>query len=241
MKKIGRRELMTRELLEKLEKCPLFAEVDFRLLEKLSRPGVCTRLLFHTGAMAAFRGDEYLNLWVLVRGKLSAEFRDYNGRVLKVENIQAPESVASAVLFSPDRQLPVNLLALEDTEICSIPRRHVLEMMQKDQAFLLNYLKDSGLRLTVLAEKLRLLHFSTIREKIASYLLDLADKQSTDSPILSISRETLSEIFGVSRPSLSREFSHMAGEGFFLQEGRQVHLLDRRGLEDILNSIREFH
>jgi len=225
---------MQKEFLEKLEKCPLFTGVDLGILENLLQSAKCTTLHFHAGAMAAFRGDEYSNLWILMEGKLSAEFQDYNGKVLKVESIQAPDPMATAVLFSPDRFLPVNLLVVEDTEICSIPRRTVLELMQEDRQFLLNYLNDSGMRLTVLAEKLRLVQFTTIREKIASYLLDLADKQSTDSPLLSISRETLAEIFGVSRPSLSREFSNMADEGLLLQEGRQIHLLDRKGLEGIL-------
>lgn len=225
---------MKNDFLEKLEKCPLFAGVDLSLFESLISPGNCNRLLYHKGAMVAFRGDEYASLWVIMSGKLSAEFQDYNGKILKVENIQAPDPVATAVLFSPDRLLPVNLTALEDTEICSIPQRYVLEMMQRDRVFLLNYLNDSGMRLTILAEKLRLVQFSTIREKISSYLLDLADKQSSDSPILSISRETLAEIFGVSRPSLSREFSNMAEEGLFIPEGRQIHLIDRKGLEEIL-------
>jgi CRP-like cAMP-binding protein len=110
----------------------------------------------------------------------------------------------------------------------------VLRMMQASERFLLNYLQDSGLRLTVLAEKLRLIQFSTIREKIASYLLDLADKQFTDSPSVSVSREALAEIFGVSRPSLSREFSRMIDEGILSQEGRRIHILHRKELEAIL-------
>lgn len=226
---------MKNDILEKLEKCPLFAGADLGIFESLVRPGNCSRLLFHTGAMAAFRGDEYASLWVVLSGTLSAEFQNYSGKILKVENIQAPDPVATAVLFSPDRLLPVNLTVQEDTEICSIPRRYVLDMMQRDRTFLLNYLNDAGMRLTVLAEKLRLVQFSTIREKIAGYLLDLADKQSTDSPLLNISRETLAEIFGVSRPSLSREFSAMVEEGFFVLEGHRIHLIDRKRLEAILS------
>lgn len=225
---------MTEELLKKLTRCHLFEGIDLPQLRKLLDSQGCRLRTYHKDAVVAFRGDEYEDLWIILDGSLSAQLLDYRGKVLKVETLSPGEPIATAILFAPERVLPVTLTAEADTSLCLIPRRMVLRMMQASERFLLNYLQDSGLRLTVLAEKLRLIQFSTIREKIASYLLDLADKQFTDSPSESVSREALAEIFGVSRPSLSREFSRMVDEGILNQEGRRIHILNRKELEEIL-------
>ncbi len=225
---------MDKELLKKLTRCHLFDGIALPELHKLLDQQSCRLRTYHEGAVVTFRGDAYEDLWIVLEGSLSAQLLDYQGKILKVETLSAVEPIATAILFAPERVLPVTLTAETHTSLCLIPRRMILRMMQANERFLLNYLEDSGLRLTVLAEKLRLIQFSTIREKIASYLLDLADKQSTESPSVPVSKETLAEIFGVSRPSLSREFSHLVEEGIISQEGRQINIMNRKELEEIL-------
>ena len=196
----------------------------------------CNVRTHHRGSIVAFRGDRYEDLWIIIEGLLRAEFQNHRGKVLKVESLKAHELVASSVLFAPQNYLPVTLIAEEDTRICSISRKNVVKMLQSNSTVLFNFLQDTGFRLSILAEKLNMLQFSTIREKIAHYLLDEADKQGTDSPVLSLSKEALSEIFGVTRPALSREFSHLCREEFIRQEGSMVHILDRESLLDIIEA-----
>lgn len=220
--------------LNRLRGCRLFEGVDEAVLTDLLESRKCRLERYHAGAVVAFRGDEYLDLYIILEGTLSAEFQDYSGKILKVETLNPLEPIATAVLFSPDHVLPVSLIAETDVRLCSIPRTAVLTLMQGNLHFLENFLGDAGRRLTILAEKLRLIQFSTIREKIASYLLDQADKQGTDSIDLPVSKEALSEIFGVSRPSLSREFSRLYDEGVLSSEGKHIHILARETLEGVL-------
>jgi len=225
---------MKSELLDRLSRCHLFDGIPRSELRVLVEPRSCEIHEYRRGSIAGFRGDEYKDLWIILKGSLSAEFQDYKGRILTVETLSPVEPIATAVLFAPETILPVTLTADSDTILCKIPRMYILRMMQSSERFLLNYLQDSGLRLTVLAEKLRLIQFSTIREKIAGYLLELADKQGSESPVIPVSRETLSKIFGVSRPSLSREFSRLDEEGTIKQDGRHIFISSRESLEEIL-------
>jgi CRP-like cAMP-binding protein len=94
-------------------------------------------------------------------------------------------------------------------------------------------LRDSGNRIVTLAEKLRFSKFSTIRQKIAGYLLECADKQQGKVITLGHSKSSLAELFGVSRPSLSRGFSELHGSGLIRQEGRSITILSRAGLVDL--------
>ncbi len=192
-------------------------------------------LAYHSGAIIGFRGDRYDRLLIVLEGEVSAEFQDYDGRVLKVETLRSSEALASAILFSSSPFLPVNIHAATDVRIFALPRREVLRLCGEDERILKNLLEDNGNKVVVLAEKLRLIQFASIREKIASYLLDKADTGGSDNIKLSYSKEQLAELFGVTRPSLSREFSSLCSEGILRQEGRRVHILDRAALMEILS------
>jgi CRP/FNR family transcriptional regulator, dissimilatory nitrate respiration regulator len=222
-----------------LKRCPLFRGVDdegWRRILAVINPQVQS---YHQEARVAFRGDRYGSLWIIVSGYLTAELRDYSGKVLKVETMHAPQAIATAVLFAEENYLPVDLVAASDVEILSISRRKVLELFQKEQQVLLNYLSDCGDRLILLADKIRFIQFSTIREKIADYLLDLSVRQGTNSVELRTTKETLSEVFGVTRPSLSRGFSQLSEEGLIKQEGKVVHILDTAALERFMQEAKE--
>ena len=190
---------------------------------------------YHSGAIIGFRGDRYDRLMIVLEGEVSAEFQDYDGRVLKVETLRASEALASAILFSSSPFLPVNVHAATDVRIFALPRQEVLKLCREDERILKNLLEDNGNKVTVLAEKLRLIQFASIREKIASYLLDQADTRGSDNIELNYSKEQLAELFGVTRPSLSREFSSLCSEGILQQKGKRVLILDREALMEILS------
>ena len=85
-----------------------------------------------------------------------------------------------------------------------------------------------------LSSKIRFLSFSTIKGKLAQYLLDLSGKQSGDLIQLPHSQSQLSELFGVARPSIGRAMGEMNREGLIRTEGKHVILLDRARLSSLL-------
>ena len=217
-----------------LRQCPLFQGVSREDLQRLlSSPG-CRARPRGKGSIVAFRGDVYDRLLLVLSGSLSAHLQDFRGQVLKVETLRAHEAVAPAILFAADNLLPVTLTAAEDSLLQELPRDAVLALLQRSGPFLLNYLRATGSRLVLLAEKLYLQRFASIRQRIAGYLLDQADKQATDSPRLKVTKEGLAEIFGVTRPSLSRAFARLCRQGVIQPEGRTVHILDRAALEAVI-------
>lgn len=223
-----------RDSVESIKRIPIFRTVsEEHLLMLLETPG-CTITTYSPDSIVAFRGDEYTKLMVIIKGSIAAEFQDHRGKVLKVETLKQGEAVATAIIFSPDPLLPVTLTATEKTTVLNVPKKELFTLMEKDKQFLQNIVEDMGNRLAVLAEKLYLVQFSTIKQKIAVYLLDQADKQHTDSPELKITKEMLAEIFGVTRPSLSRCFSELVEDGLIEQKGKRVHLTRKDLLLDLL-------
>lgn len=217
-------------------KCTLFREVETHDIIRLLKQHSCRIRKHNSGSIVAFRGDTYSELWIIIKGQLRAEIQNHRGKVLIVETLHTGEVVASSILFAPHNYLPVTLVAEQETEICTIPKNEVINMFQENQNILLNYLHDTGARLSFLAEKLNMLQFETIKEKIAHFLLDESEKQGTESISLSLSRLELSELFGVTRPSLSREFSHLSEKGIIRSDGKLLHILKPIALVHMLKT-----
>lgn len=181
-----------------------------------------------------FRGDLYDRLLIVIKGSLSAEIHSKNGKTLKIETLYAESLVATGILYASQPYLPVTLIAAEDTIVLSIKKDKLTQLFCKHQSFLLKFMGDTGDKINFLSEKLRLLQFKTISQKIASYLYDLYERENSPEFQLPYSMEQLSEVFGIARPSLSRVFSQMCEEGYFIKDGKQIIIKDLESLKELV-------
>jgi CRP-like cAMP-binding protein len=89
-------------------------------------------------------------------------------------------------------------------------------------------------KILMLNEKLKNLSYQTIREKIASFLAEEYRKQKTLKLRMFISRKEMAELFGIPRPSLSRELVSMKKDGLIDFDRQTITILDMEALEDLL-------
>jgi CRP-like cAMP-binding protein len=179
-------------------------------------------------------GEEVRWLFILLSGRVSGEMMDFAGKVIVIEEILPPRPLATAFLFGDQNRFPVTISAVDPTEILSVPSVRFLSMMQENKRILQNFLHAVSSRGQFLSNKIRYLSFSSIREKLAQYFLDLSLKQGGDRIRLVHSQAQLSELFGVTRPSVGRAISRMNREGFIRTDGKMLELTDREGLSAIL-------
>lgn len=218
------------EIAEKLLDCGLFSHLQLTELTRLFRRYPFSFRRYESGNLIAQRGDEYSSLMILVQGELSAEISDAQGHTLKVESLHAPSPVAAGILFGDDNHLPVSLTAVVDAHIISIHRDVLLKMAAEDPKLLRTLLRDAGNRIHFLADKLRFMKFHTIREKLCTYLLELDQRSPGQLLNLPYSMETLAELFGVSRPSLSRVMGNLVDQGLISRSGRSYRIKNRSAL-----------
>ncbi len=206
--------------------------VDVTDLDKLLS-GVASRVESHKkGAIVLLAGSRYDALRIILEGTVSAEMHHPNGKVVTIETIEAPDPGAPAILFAPARSLPVTVVAATDCRLLALPLETILDLCQRDRRFLLNFLTEIGGKISLFAEKFRLLEFSSLRKRIAAYL---APRLENDEHTLAFSKEKLAEFLSVARPSLSRELSAMAGEGILETDGRRIRVMDGRRFQAILS------
>lgn len=211
-----------------LSRCLLFSGLSPDELEQLLSSVQTQERIFEKGDIIAMQDEVCNRLIILTKGSVTAEMNAPSGKVIKVEDIFAPQTPAVLFLFGNKNKFPVQIMARENTETLIVYKDSILKMLSLNQKLLKNYLDISANYASVLAEKLYIMSFRTIRQKLAMYILKLAADKSVAK--LDKSQDALAEYFGVSRPSLSRELKNMQDDGLISANRRQIQVLDREKL-----------
>ncbi|MDK2954030.1 MAG: family transcriptional regulator, dissimilatory nitrate respiration regulator [Kosmotoga sp.] len=220
-------------LILNLARSKLFKGLTVGELETIFREILYRIEKYKAGEFVRFRGDSCDDLLILLDGKVKTEMQDFNGKVVRIEVMDAPSLLASGFLFATDNVFPVDVITITDCSFLTIPKKSVIDLCRKNEKFLLNLLQDMGDRLVFLSEKLYMLTLRTLKEKIADYILSLCkDKQCVVS--VPLTKEELSQVFGVARPSLSRAFAELARDGILEMDGRKIIIKDFEKLKALI-------
>ena len=217
--------------------CRLFSGMDNNDIQNIFQSYKYNEKEYHKDAIIRFQGDEYNELMIILSGEINAGIQNPDGKKIIIETLKKSDAVATGVLFASDNTLPVTITAVTDLKILFLSKKTILEICRKHENFLLNYLQDEGNKVMFLAEKIRLLKFNSISQKIACHLLSLSKKQGTDSVKLQYNREQMADLFGVARPSLSRGFSELYDQGILEAEGKIIHIMDKTELQTVLTGF----
>lgn len=217
-----------------ISRCRLFLGVTDRQVHNALQQVRTSVESYNPGALIRSRGERCDALLVLLAGKVAGQFQEYDGRVLRVETMGAPEMIASAFLFAPEPRFPVNIVALDRVRICLIPRESVVTLAQSSRRIMGSLLEDMASRTAFLAEKLRLTEFATLRQKVAGYLLERSENGARNLVVLPMNQTTLAELFGVARPSLGRVLHELERSGIIARERHSIRILQSGALTDML-------
>ena len=99
---------------------------------------------FKKGEILALQDEPANRLIILLKGSVKAEMTDPSGKVVKVEDIEAPNPLAVLFLFGRDNRFPVQATAREHVEAVVIPKQSILKMLSMNETILKNYLDISA-------------------------------------------------------------------------------------------------
>ena len=222
------------QMIELLGECTLFRGMS-KMEISMALSGHMGRIKnFARETLIAQAGEEVSFLHILLQGSIKGEMVDYTGKVIKIEDINPTRPLAPAFLFGSGNSYPVNITSAEDATVLSIPREHFLVMLRESEKGLVNFINIVSNRGQFLSNKIKFLSFTTIKGKLAQYLLDLSAQNGSMCFTLPHSQSQLAELFGVARPSIGRAISDLNRDGIFRTEGKRVEILDRTGLSSYL-------
>jgi CRP/FNR family transcriptional regulator, dissimilatory nitrate respiration regulator len=215
-----------------LAKCPLFTGISTEDIETILSSVPYRIRKFRAGTLISQSGEPVNSLMIVTSGTVKGEMVDDVGRVIKIEDIPAPGTLATAFIFGTRNRFPVNVAAISDGEIMSVEKPDFLKLLMKNDKVLVNFLNMISNRSQFLSEKIRFLNFKTIKGKLAQFILQKADNEKT-TIFLDMTQNDLADFFGVARPSVSRALGELEQEGFIKAAGKNITILDRNGLSGL--------
>jgi CRP-like cAMP-binding protein len=216
-----------------LSKAPLFKGISPEEIKVIITKVPHQIKKFKSGSMISQSGEQVNSLMIVISGIVKGEMVDYAGRVIRIEDIPAPGTLASAFMFGNRNRFPVNVVAVTDVELLVVDKPDFLKLLTTHDIILVNFLDMISNRSQFLSEKIKFLNFKTIKAKLAHYILQKAGKDGSNI-IMDMKQEDLAEYFGVARPSVARALGDMEDEGLISAERRNIKILDKKGLSDLI-------
>ncbi len=218
-----------------LTKTALFSGISADEIAALLEEFSIGEIRVKRGKILAEQDEPCNRLIILLTGSAKGEMSDPSGKIVKVDEIEAPNPLAILFLFGPENRFPVTATATGDGTAIVIPRSVVLKMLSRNETLLKNFLDISATFAARLSRKLHFMSFRTIRQKVAMYLLELAKKSGSDTVRLDRTHTSLAEYFGVSRQALEREMKAMAAEGFIATKSKEITIIEKQKLARLIS------
>ena len=202
--------------------------------------GRTVRKLLHSGDLLFSEGEPCHGLHIIARGKVRIFKTSLGGReqVLAVNN--PGESVAELPVFDGG-PYPASAVAIEETEIAFISRRDFQAYCIEHPEVALKVLATVGARLRRLVGIIEELSFTTIRQRLITALLRLAESEGVATARgiefqLPASHQELANQLGTVRELISRNLMRLQAEGLLDVDARQIVVKDIKGLNALLST-----
>ncbi|HEX4757214.1 MAG TPA: Crp/Fnr family transcriptional regulator [Terracidiphilus sp.] len=221
-----------------LENTALFAGLSQPELQMLATRTV--RKLFSAGESLFSEGEPCSGLHIITRGKVRIFKTSVGGRE-QVLALNGPgESVAELPVFDGG-PYPASAIAIEDAEIAFISRRDFHAFCIEHPEVALKVLSVVGARLRRLVGIIEELSFTTIRQRLISVLVKLAQAEGkkTERGIefqLPATHQELANQLGTVRELVSRNLMRLQAEGLLDVDARHIVLKDLKSLNSLLES-----
>ncbi|WP_309642403.1 Crp/Fnr family transcriptional regulator [Flavobacterium sp.] len=185
------------------------------------------------GAVIFEEGENVNGIYCIKDGICKLTKLSSNGKDQIVKLVKKGELLGQRSMISDE---PVNLtaVALEDMEVCFIPKTEVMGFFNDNNKFSMNVmqticgdLKDADDHMVSLAQK-------NVKERLAETLIYLEDTfgKNTDGSLhIQLSREELAGIIGTATESCIRLLSDFKKLGFITLESKKITILDRNKLK----------
>ena len=221
-----------------LEKTALFSGLSQIEVQQLAARTL--RKVFGAGELLFSEGEPCKGLHIIARGKVRIFKSSVNGREQVLAVNTSGESVAELPVFDGG-SYPASAIAIEEAEIAFISRRDFHAYCLEHPEVALKVLSVVGSRLRRLVGIIEELSFTTIRQRLISALLKLAQTTGRPTPrgvefLLPATHQELANQLGTVRELISRNLMRLQAEGLLEVDARQIVVRDIKCLSALLES-----
>lgn len=183
---------------------PLFKDCDTAAATGILEKAPCRYTVYGKGDIIAMQGYACRAILLLSEGSVYARMISEEGKEFTLDTLSAPETLASAFVFSTERIFPVTIIASESCGIWSVSSDALRRLVSEDRNILGNYLRIVSDHSMFLSKRLHEFALQTLSSRIIGYI-------RSNGPIGNL--QDTAFILGAARPSLSRAIAQLVGQG----------------------------
>lgn len=186
---------------------------------------------FPAGTILFMPEDSSERLYILREGKVDIYLLTSSGKRLVTRRI-LPGTVFGMMGLLGQTIQGNFAETVEDSTVCMVTRKDVLNLLKRRPDVTLHILETVGNRLRILEERLMETAYSPVSVRLAHFLLVNADH--TSGLLTDVTHEEIGDIIGAVRQTVTETLSHMRNQGLIVTRPKQIQVIDRHGLEEIV-------
>ncbi|WP_435263922.1 Crp/Fnr family transcriptional regulator [Tenacibaculum sp. nBUS_03] len=183
-----------------------------------------------------FEEGEYINgVFCIKNGVCKVSKMSDNGRDQIVHLIKKGDLLGERSLINNETS-NLKAIAVNDMEVCFIPKEEIIKDLEKNQNFTMSILKNMALSLKNADNVIVDMAQKTVKQRLASTLLYLDErflKNSEGAIDVNFSREDIANIIGTATESAIRLLSEFKKKELISLKGKHITILNSKGLKDI--------
>ena len=221
------------DIIEVLYKC-----IIFRGLDKAQIRLVLSRTRYHIKEYGKnefiCREDQFSeNVGIIIWGSIEIQKVLASGNLICIFHKNKGDLFGGAVVFSTETAYPCDVFSRANSKILFFPKQSIFEMC-KEALIAENILNAFANRIIYYEKRLELFSYSSIKTKIAYFLIHEIKTSGNSMIHLSFTKKTWAEYLNVSRPSLCRELKKLCTDNIIEISKDNISILNEKALIDLL-------
>ena len=227
---------------KKCQDCPsvmegVFCDLDDESLKDLATHKVTN--LYKKGQTLFVEGNPLYGLYCISDGNVKVSKLGSGGRE-NIVRLAGPGDVLGHRSIFTDQYYSATATALEDTRVCFLDKKYILEKVRKEPSVSKNIMFRLGRDLGASETKIASLSQKSVFERTAELLLLLASSHSEDCEegkkiTLKLTREEMASYLGTSSETLIRCLSELKSENVIGQIGKNIVIKNEEKLVEFAN------
>jgi CRP/FNR family transcriptional regulator len=211
-----------------LARIPLFTGLTEAEVQALAGRAIERR--FDAGEMMFWEGEPCTGIFLIVEGTVKIFKTSASGREMMLSLETAPATVAELPLFDGG-PYPASVRCMDRVLALFINKADFQNVCRQYPDVALKVLSVVGKRLRHLVGVVESMTFGSVTQRLARLLLEYSKDAGKLQFDLPLTHQELASRLGTVREVVTRNLARFKGEGLIAVQGREVSILDKKGLE----------
>ncbi|MFL5618675.1 MAG: Crp/Fnr family transcriptional regulator [Gemmatimonadaceae bacterium] len=219
---------MTAQTADFLTSVPMFSGLQRDELLKFA--DLTRERTYPKGSVILFQGDPGDSLYVLRQGRAKVVLIGEDGREV-ILGVLEPGAHFGELALIDDQPRSAHVIAMEDSQLLILRREDFRRRVEANPSVAWALLTELSRRLRRADQKIGGLVLLDVPGRISRLLLDLSSESSNGTIEKPLTHQTIAQMIGASRETVSRAMKEFQQEGLIRVERRRIAVANRDALE----------